>query len=129
MHAKEHAVLAEGLRKRYGQTAALDGFDLAVPAGTVLGLLGPNGAGKTTAVRILTTLLVPDGGSASVQGIDVVRNAEEGAFSQPEGGLDYNLQDALDSFEFGLARVLDGIEAFVQERSAQSSTPRGAGRR
>ncbi|HEX3211464.1 MAG TPA: ATP-binding cassette domain-containing protein, partial [Actinomycetota bacterium] len=50
-------VLAEGLRKVYGKASALDGFDLAVPEGTVCGLLGPNGAGKTTAVRILTTLL------------------------------------------------------------------------
>jgi ABC-2 type transport system ATP-binding protein len=61
-------VLAEGLRKRYGKASALDGFDLAVPEGTVCGLLGPNGAGKTTAVRILTTLLRPDGGRALVAG-------------------------------------------------------------
>ena len=73
MHANDHAVLAEGLRKRYGQTAALDGFDLALPAGTVLGLLGPNGAGKTTAVRILSTLLRADGGRAEVAGYDVAR--------------------------------------------------------
>ncbi|WBC15935.1 ATP-binding cassette domain-containing protein [Micromonospora sp. WMMA1998] len=65
------AVLAEGLRKRYGPTTALDGFDLAVPAGTVCGMLGPNGAGKTTAVRILTTLLRGDGGRARVAGHDV----------------------------------------------------------
>ena len=68
-------VLAEGLRKRYGKASALDGFDLAVPEGTVCGLLGPNGAGKTTAVRILTTLLRPDGGRALVAGYDVVRQA------------------------------------------------------
>jgi ABC-2 type transport system ATP-binding protein len=73
VHANDHAVLAEGLRKRYGQTAALDGFDLALPAGTVLGLLGPNGAGKTTAVRILSTLLRADGGRAEVAGFDVAR--------------------------------------------------------
>jgi len=73
VHANDHAVLAEGLRKRYGQTAALDGFDLALPAGTVLGLLGPNGAGKTTAVRILSTLLRADGGRAEVAGYDVAR--------------------------------------------------------
>ncbi|MFD0148459.1 ATP-binding cassette domain-containing protein [Streptomyces sp. NPDC127132] len=74
----EHAVLAEGLRKRYGKkndtTHALDGFDLAVRAGTVHGLLGPNGAGKTTAVRILATLLKPDGGHARVAGVDVTRD-------------------------------------------------------
>jgi len=66
---------AEGLVKRYrtrsGEVRALDGLDLAVPEGSVLGLLGPNGAGKTTAVRILTTLLEPDAGTASVAGIDV----------------------------------------------------------
>ena len=60
-----HAVLAEGLRKSFDKKAALDGFDLAVPAGTVCGLLGPNGAGKTTAVRILATLLRLDGGHAA----------------------------------------------------------------
>jgi ABC-2 type transport system ATP-binding protein len=65
-------VRATGLVKKYGELAALDGLDLAVPEGTVLGLLGPNGAGKTTAVRILTTLLTPDHGSAEVAGIDVI---------------------------------------------------------
>ena len=67
----EHSILAEGLRKRYGDHHALDGFDLAVPRGTVHGLLGPNGAGKTTAVRILTTLVRLDGGRARVGGFDV----------------------------------------------------------
>jgi ABC-2 type transport system ATP-binding protein len=68
-------LLVQGLRKHYGETAALDGFDLAVPRGTVSGLLGPNGAGKTTAVRILATLLRPDGGRATVDGLDVVADA------------------------------------------------------
>jgi ABC-2 type transport system ATP-binding protein len=63
---------AQGLRKRFGSTVALDGLDLEVPAGAILGVLGPNGAGKTTAVRILTTLTRPDGGSARVAGHDVV---------------------------------------------------------
>ncbi|WP_067823425.1 ATP-binding cassette domain-containing protein [Actinomadura kijaniata] len=66
------ALVAEGLRKRFGANAALDGFDLTVREGTVCGLLGPNGAGKTTAVRILSTLLRPDGGRALVGGFDVV---------------------------------------------------------
>ncbi|GAA4222622.1 ABC-2 type transport system ATP-binding protein [Streptosporangium album] len=65
------AVVAEGLRKRYGDANALDGFDLAVPEGTVCGLLGPNGAGKTTAVRVLATLVRADAGRALVAGFDV----------------------------------------------------------
>ena len=72
MPSSGHAVVADGLRKRYGRTNALDGFDLTVPEGTICGLLGPNGAGKTTAVRILSTLLRPDGGRAEVAGFDVV---------------------------------------------------------
>src|SRR6188768_57276 len=68
------AITATGLVKRYKTVTALDGVDLAVPTGTVLGLLGPNGAGKTTIVRILTTLLRPDGGRATIDGIDVARN-------------------------------------------------------
>ncbi len=65
-------VEVRGLRKSYGSVVVLDGVDLVVPAGSVLALLGSNGAGKTTMVRILTTLLKPDGGAASVGGFDVV---------------------------------------------------------
>ncbi|MFE5944185.1 ATP-binding cassette domain-containing protein [Streptomyces sp. NPDC056480] len=69
-----YAVLSEGLQKRYGEVHALRGLDLAVPEGSVCGVLGPNGAGKTTAVRVLTTLVKPDAGSARVAGHDVVRD-------------------------------------------------------
>jgi ABC-2 type transport system ATP-binding protein len=67
----EDMIRTSGLVKRFGKVTALAGLDLSVPGGTILGLLGPNGAGKTTAVRILTTLLEPDGGTATVAGIDV----------------------------------------------------------
>jgi ABC-2 type transport system ATP-binding protein len=70
-----NAVVVEGLVKRFGENTALDGVDLTVPEGTVLGLLGPNGAGKTTVVRILSTLLLPDAGRAEVAGLDVVGQA------------------------------------------------------
>jgi ABC-2 type transport system ATP-binding protein len=68
----EFAVEASGLTKHYGEVVALDGLDLAVPTGSVLGLLGPNGAGKTTAVSILTTLTAPDAGTARVAGVNVL---------------------------------------------------------
>lgn len=71
----QYAFRAEGLVKRFGQTTALGGVDLAARPGTVLGVLGPNGAGKTTAVRVLATLLRPDDGAATVGGLDVVRDA------------------------------------------------------
>ncbi|HWO64343.1 MAG TPA: ATP-binding cassette domain-containing protein, partial [Umezawaea sp.] len=71
------AIVAEGLVKKYGSVVALDGLDLVVPEGSIMGLLGPNGAGKTTAVRVLTTLLEFDSGRASVAGLDVVREARE----------------------------------------------------
>jgi ABC-2 type transport system ATP-binding protein len=73
--AAEAAISVHGLSKSFGDVRALDGVDLEVATGTVLGLLGPNGAGKTTAVRVLATLLRPDAGTASVAGLDVVKDA------------------------------------------------------
>ena len=70
------AIWAEGLRKSFGDVLALGGVDIRVERATILAMLGPNGAGKTTTVRILTTLLEPDGGRAEVVGLDVVRDAE-----------------------------------------------------
>jgi hypothetical protein len=71
------AIEATGLVKHFGRTAALDGLDLTVPAGSILGMLGPNGAGKTTTVRVLTTLLRPDHGEARVGGFDVRTEAAQ----------------------------------------------------
>jgi ABC-2 type transport system ATP-binding protein len=71
------AIMVEGLVKTYGEVRALDGIDLGVPEGTILGLLGPNGAGKTTCVRILTTLLKPDSGRVVVGGIDVLKDPQK----------------------------------------------------
>jgi ABC-2 type transport system ATP-binding protein len=76
-NAGEPAISVTGLVKSFGDVRALDGVDLYVPPGSVLGLLGPNGAGKTTAVRVLTTLLKPDAGTVMVTGLDVVRDAAE----------------------------------------------------
>jgi ABC-2 type transport system ATP-binding protein len=70
---RDMAIVADGLVKRFGKVTALDGVSLSVPYGSVVGLLGPNGSGKTTTVRILTTLLNPDAGSATIGGVDVVR--------------------------------------------------------
>ena len=75
--SEEPAIVAAGLVKRFGTTTALNGLDLTVPRGTVYGLLGPNGAGKTTAVRVLSTLIKLDGGTASVLGHDVTTHAQE----------------------------------------------------
>ncbi|MFF3502231.1 ATP-binding cassette domain-containing protein [Streptomyces sp. NPDC003247] len=76
-HTAGLAIETAGLVKTFGETRAVDGVDLAVPAGTVYGVLGPNGAGKTTTVKMLATLLRPDGGEAHVFGHDVVREADE----------------------------------------------------
>jgi ABC-type Fe3+/spermidine/putrescine transport system ATPase subunit len=74
--SSDEAIVVRGLGKRFGAVTALDGLDLSVRRGTVVGLLGPNGAGKTTAIRILTTILRADIGHATVLGLDVAREAE-----------------------------------------------------
>jgi ABC-2 type transport system ATP-binding protein len=98
----ESAILAVGLRKRFGKTWALGGVDLAVAPGTVCGLLGPNGAGKTTMVRILTTLLRPEEGYARVAGFDVVREAEQVRYHIGLAGQ----QAALDELLTGRANLV-----------------------
>jgi len=91
----DDAIVVEGLAKRFGDVAALDGIDLRIPAGDIFGLLGPNGAGKTTAVRILATVLPLDAGRAEVLGFDVVRQPDAvrrrvglaGQFAAVDGNL------------------------------------------
>src|ERR671910_183614 len=112
------AIEAEGLvkvyRSRKNEVRALDGVDLEVEEGTVLGLLGPNGAGKTTSVRILATLLKPDAGSARVAGFDVVREARTRADELLERFL---LEDAADrvakTYSGGMRRRLDLAAALI----------------
>jgi ABC-2 type transport system ATP-binding protein len=100
--AHSMVIEARGLRKSFGATVALDGIDLEVPAGSILGVLGPNGAGKTTAVRILTTLALPDDGWARVAGHDVVTEA-----SDVQRNIGVTAQDAT------LDEVLTGRENLV----------------
>jgi ABC-2 type transport system ATP-binding protein len=92
-------IRTSGLVKRYGKVVALDGLDLVVPKGSVLGLLGPNGAGKTTAIRILTTLLEPDEGEIEVAGLDV--RAEPGKVRERIGlsGQNAAVDEQLTGFE------------------------------
>jgi ABC-2 type transport system ATP-binding protein len=114
-----HAITAEGLvkvyRSRKNEVRALDGLDLDVDEGTVLGLLGPNGAGKTTAVRILSTLLRPDAGHATVAGFDVVRQAEQLrhaiGLSGQYAAIDENLTGRENLWLFGRLYQLSGAEA------------------
>ena len=114
-----HAITAEGLvkvyRSRSGEVRALDGLDLAVAEGTILGLLGPNGAGKTTTVRILATLLRPDAGHATVAGFDVVRQAQQLramiGLSGQYAAVDENLTGRENLWMFGRLYQLAASEA------------------
>ncbi len=118
-------ITAEGLvkvyRSRKNEVRALDGIDLVVEEGTVLGLLGPNGAGKTTAVRILTTLLKPDAGKASVAGFDVVKQAQQVrsviGLSGQYAAVDENLTGRENLWMFGRLYQLDSADA--RQRAAE----------
>jgi ABC-2 type transport system ATP-binding protein len=115
------AIVAEGLTKSFGTAPALDGLDLTVVTGTVLGLLGPNGAGKTTTVRILTTLLRPDGGRAWVAGVDVARDpaavrARIGMAGQ-YAALDYTLSGRENLVMFGRLHRLGRRQAAARADS------------
>ena len=115
------AIEAVGLEKRYGDTRALAGFDLRVPAGTVYGLLGPNGAGKTTAVRVLATLLRPDAGQARVFGHDVVREGDAVRSRVSLTGQYASVDEDLTGQEnlILLSRLLGHSKPAARERAAQ----------
>ena len=97
--ANNNIIEARGLVKKYGDVVALDGLDLTVPEGTILGLLGPNGSGKTTAVSILTTLLEPDSGTATVAGADVITAPGEARKSIGLSGQYAAVDEHLTGFE------------------------------
>ncbi|THV38580.1 ATP-binding cassette domain-containing protein [Glycomyces buryatensis] len=117
----QHAIEVRGLKKAFGDVRALDGVDLSAPQGTVLGVLGPNGAGKTTAVRCLTTLTVPDSGTARVLGLDAVTQAAEvrariGLTGQ-YAGLDPNLSGEQNLVL--IARLLGASRSQAKNRAAE----------
>ncbi|MEW2492005.1 ATP-binding cassette domain-containing protein [Streptomyces nodosus] len=107
--APDAAVTVRGLVKHYGETKALDGVDLDVREGTVLGVLGPNGAGKTTLVRCLSTLITPDAGHATVAGYDVVRQPRQTRRVIGLTGQYASVDEKLSGFEnlYMIGRLLD----------------------
>ena len=109
------AVRAHGLVKTFGTHRAVDGIDLEVAAGTIYGVLGPNGAGKTTTVRVLTTLLIPDQGRATVAGYDVVNNSQEVrrrvGLSGQYAAVDENLTGQENLWMFGRLYQLPSAQA------------------
>jgi ABC-2 type transport system ATP-binding protein len=120
-HASGLAIETAGLVKTFGETRAVDGVDLAVPTGTVYGVLGPNGAGKTTTVKMLATLLRPDGGEAHVFGHDVVREADEVRGRVSLTGQYASVDEDLTGTEnlVLLGRLLGHGKKAARERSAQ----------
>lgn len=131
-----NAVEAEGLVKSFGETRALVGVDLSVPEGTILGILGPNGAGKTTTVRILTTLLRPDGGTGRVAGYDVLHQAEEvrasiglsGQFSATDANLTgrENLRMVGRLYQLGRAESRRRADELIERVGLQDAADRPA---
>jgi ABC-2 type transport system ATP-binding protein len=115
------AIETSGLVKTFGKTRAVDGVDLAIPAGSVYGFLGPNGAGKTTAVKVLATLLRPDGGEAHVFGHDVVREADAVRALVSLTGQYASVDEDLTGTEnlVLLGRLLGHRKPAARERSAQ----------
>ncbi|WP_327587490.1 ATP-binding cassette domain-containing protein [Nonomuraea sp. NBC_00507] len=115
------AIETSGLVKTFGDTRAVDGLDLKVPAGAVYGVLGPNGAGKTTAVRMLATLLKPDGGQASVFGHDVVHEADAVRSRVSLTGQYASVDEEMTGEEnlILLARLLGHRKPAAKERAAQ----------
>jgi ABC-2 type transport system ATP-binding protein len=115
------AIEASGLTKSFGTTRAVDGVDLAVPAGSVYGFLGPNGAGKTTTIRVLATLLRPDAGTARVLGHDVVREADAVRRRVSLTGQFASVDEDLTGFEnlVLLARLLGFSRARARARSVE----------
>jgi ABC-2 type transport system ATP-binding protein len=129
-------ITAEGLVKIYkgrkSVVRALDGIDLTVEEGTLLGLLGPNGAGKTTTVRILATLLKPDAGRATVAGFDIVRQAQQLrrviGLSGQYAAVDENLTGRENLWMFGRPYQLSSPESKKRRGAADPVRPGRCGR-